>query len=284
VTDTWYYLVESSRLGPVTVERLRELFSKEKLQRGTLVWKAAMPGWTAAEEVPDFADVVPEDTPAPEVPPSPTEPATQSDASAESEAAPSFPELLAAEGLENSSRSRVIDGVNQVRPWVRYFARMIDQTLALAIYLSSIPHLGTELTPLSPFFALLPIALWMLLESLFLSSIGTTPGKWLLRIEVRSGTGELPSLEQSLRRSLYLWVMGLAMGLPMVVLLAQLLGYRQLTQAGVTTWDRSSGCVVRHHALDPHRIGLAVSVALLALLWAASALAPLMPPTMLPSS
>ncbi len=249
-------------MGPVPVERLQTLLSSGDLPGDTLVWKRSMESWTPLTQIESLRDFVPDE--APTIP----EPSRAD----EEETTGSFPPP----DLETPLRPHL--RAEQVRPWVRYFARQLDFALALAIYLSVVPHLAPGFVSIaSPFFALPPVAIWVLLESVFIASAGTTPGKWILRIEIRGRDGAYPSFQASLQRAVSVWIRGLAMGLPILILFTQILGYRELTQQGITPWDRAGQLEVRHGHLDGARITLAVSVFLALALWASISLAPLMP-------
>ena len=71
------------------------------------------------------------------------------------------------------------------RPWVRFWARMIDYTLfylaiwvARGVFFKFPPIFGHT------FFWMVLVFLWSFLEAAFLCSNGKTPGKWLLKTSV----------------------------------------------------------------------------------------------------
>jgi len=61
----WFFAEGPSQMGPVTRQELGDALSR--LPAGTLVWRAGMPTWAAAESVPELADLV--RRPAPPPPP-----------------------------------------------------------------------------------------------------------------------------------------------------------------------------------------------------------------------
>lgn len=79
-----------------------------------------------------------------------------------------------------------------VRPWVRYWARMLD------VYLACILG-GVAIGVFAPnalaqpgsdqLFGIACIFAWIFIESLLLSTMGTTLGKWLLNIQLVSPSG-----------------------------------------------------------------------------------------------
>lgn len=49
---SWFYASEGQQKGPCSDAELRDLYTRRKLTRDTLVWAEGMPGWTKAGEVP----------------------------------------------------------------------------------------------------------------------------------------------------------------------------------------------------------------------------------------
>ncbi|EGO65753.1 RDD family protein [Acetonema longum] len=92
--------------------------------------------------------------------------------------------------------------------WFRFFARKMDLILfgfSLGIIRAAI--FGTD-EATAPFKELIMVMLMsIVLESVLLSLFGTTPGKWLFNIRiVNAESGTKPSLSQSLRRSVKVWL------------------------------------------------------------------------------
>jgi hypothetical protein len=144
-----------------------------------------------------------------------------------------------------------------VRPWVRYFARYIDSftfsfLLRFLQEVNSIyffPNSALE-SGLSIFFLWIFIDfLWILIESSFLSSWGTTFGKWLLGIKVRNHEGGKLTYFTALKRSTLVWFKGLGMGLPIVTLFTLISAYITLTEKGITTWDQDCHLIVTHQKI-----------------------------------
>jgi len=99
---------------------------------------------------------------------------------------------------------------------------------------------------------------------------GRSPGKWLFGLQVVDVDGHPPGLRLALARELHVWVRGLALGLPVVSLLALGLSYRSLSRHGRTAWDRALGLDVRVEPFDRVR-GLSAACGLVlaaVLLWA----------------
>jgi hypothetical protein len=108
------------------------------------------------------------------------------------------------------------------------------------------------------------------IESLLLSTIGTTPGKWLFKIRLIPPSGERPKYSTALSRSLKVWWRGLGMGFPFVSLITMTIAYEKLKKNGITTWDKDGGFIVVHERIGPLRVIVAaaffISILLLELL------------------
>jgi len=148
----------------------------------------------------------------------------------------------------------------QVRPWVRWWARMFD------LYIFSLVG-GTILGLVAPsalrlvaednnqFLAgMIMIFAWVFVESLLLSSFHTTPGKWIFRTKISMASGESITYASAFNRSLEVWWRGLGMGFPVVPLITSIVAYRQLKRNGVTPWDKEGGFVIAHEPIGVPRI------------------------------
>lgn len=158
--------------------------------------------------------------------------------------------------------------VTEVRPWVRYWARMIDNWLAFALFFFILifvfamlavtdrlsPNLVAQLQELEVLFILPTLFVWVFCEALLLSTWGTTPGKWLLRVTVRDIEGKKPTFFAALKRSLGVWSRGEAFGIPLVTLITGFIAYRTLTDESRTRWDANGGFVVTHETIGWVRI------------------------------
>lgn len=147
--------------------------------------------------------------------------------------------------------------VRQHHPWRRLFARMVDSTTgAIVMFMLLMFALSTTMPEQAvgiikaienPIIASIVAGLvWVPAEALLLSSFGTTPAKWLFGIRVVHADGSVLSFSESLNRSMLVFVQGLGLGVPFVVLFTQLFAYRRLTETGTTLWDTSSSAVVFH--------------------------------------
>lgn len=95
---------------------------------------------------------------------------------------------------------------------------------------------------------LLFFCLW---EPLFLSSAGTTPGKWIMGIRVRRNEGEKLSFFQALNRFCRVWFVGMGAGVPLLSLILMLMARAKFAADGVTAWDQSLDVRVEHRRRHP---------------------------------
>ncbi|MBI3609845.1 MAG: RDD family protein [Nitrospirae bacterium] len=236
----WHYLTENGRVGPVPESRLKEMLDAGALRPQTLVWSDLLAEWTPASKI-RFSGhetvVVLKDPPEPPIDLSP-EPAQTTHAS----------------------------DIPQVRPWIRFWARQIDITLASLnmgflfgglVFLGIIPAPLVQpilnfATNLSPRFSdilsiMLTVLVWIPIEASLLSRWGTTPGKWLLNITLRDPEGRKLIFPAAFKRGVWVWWRGMGAGFPIVSFFTLCAAFGDLTSAeGKTTWDRDGGFVISH--------------------------------------
>jgi hypothetical protein len=120
------------------------------------------------------------------------------------------------------------------------------------------PHAFDTLGRAQLFGLVVPFA-WVFIESLLLSTTGTTPGKWLFKIRLIAPSGQKPNCSAALSRSFKVWWRGCAMYLPLATFLTQLIAYGNLMKNGITTWDKDEGFSVSHERIGPVRLSVAVA-------------------------
>lgn len=227
----WYESATGERTGPVPEAEIRRLLAAGEIHSQTLVWCYGMPDWAPIAEVSSIY----------QPPPLPHE------RSAEVQYQPKV--------HARSSRSGP-----QVRPWVRFWARNLDYGFAsIALGLLAAILAPSLLEVNASAFALVTIFAWVFVESWLLSTWGTTPGKWLLRVSVHTPDDRRPSYSTALNRSFLVWWRGMAAGIPLVQLFTAIHAYEVLTKTGRTTWDRDTKLEVTHEVIDAPRAILAVA-------------------------
>lgn len=147
----------------------------------------------------------------------------------------------------------------QIRPWVRFWARQLDYSfggLILAVLDTFLLEVNDTAFPFIVIFA------WVFVESWLLSAWGTTPGKFLLRVSVRTPDGRCPSFSTALKRSFLVWLRGTGMGIPIVNLITAKHAYDILTKQRHTTWDHDTKLVVTHKIIGANQIILTIAYAI----------------------
>lgn len=162
---------------------------------------------------------------------------------------------------EENNIIHVDESVPQIRPWVRYWARMIDYSICgffIGLILGIIsPSLLTM--PAIPL-GMLICFIWLFIEAFLLSTWGTTPGKWLLRIMISDSSGTRLSFNNAIKRSFFCWLTGLGTGFPLISLVTLIYSYRNLDGIGTTLWDTKSNSIVSHQKIGQPRAIVAALV------------------------
>jgi hypothetical protein len=154
----------------------------------------------------------------------------------------------------------------RAHPWRRWFARITDVSLA-ALVIGLVVGIADPTSPLfetsGVVWNLLALLVWVPVDGLLLATFGSTPGKRLLGMSVRTeaGDGGRLDLGQALNRSFRVWFFGLGAGIPIVSLITMVVAHERLKKNGTTSWDRDVGAVVLHRPVTVE------AMVLLALLW-----------------
>lgn len=153
--------------------------------------------------------------------------------------------------------------VSQVRPWVRYFARLVDIFIFSLLAGFTIGMFAPGMLVIPEFLLTIGILfVWVFQEAILLANCGTTPGKWLFNIRVRSSNGQKLQFSEALNRSFSVWLNGMGAGIPVVSFITQLSSRSKLKRDGITAWDEQGGYVVTHG-----KIGVLKSMAIAMILF-----------------
>jgi uncharacterized RDD family membrane protein YckC len=222
--ENWYYAdAQGNQSGPISQDALFKQIHAGRITAETLLWTESLEAWTPAGDL----AVLDQAKHRLEPPPPP----------------PSFVQRPVAT-LQPSLPN----------PFHRFLARQLD---FLIFQFLVVQALGAEVfgPEMNIFAWLIGMYLaWALIEGLLIHFVGQTPGKWLMRIELRDARGKRLSLFNSLRRSFDVALRGVGLGLPYAHYFAMLFGLYQLTSRGITPWDRSAGVVVLHRPLEFMRL------------------------------
>jgi hypothetical protein len=121
------------------------------------------------------------------------------------------------------------------RPWRRLFARLLDYTTVMCVVLGFIALTGEEwsMWKLVPYTPLVVMPLLVTLEALLLRAFGTTPGKALYGLSLRSTPDNEKSIPfwAALLRSLRATISA-------TLLVPLWFSYRSVKRTGTAAWDR----------------------------------------------
>ena len=123
----------------------------------------------------------------------------------------------------------------------RWFDHLIYQTiLIIGLRLGGVPIFPDPNNPPSGVMIvglLLPV---IIMEGALVSSLGVTPGKWLLNLQVMTNTGRLLTTGQAMIRSMRVWVLGMGMREPFILILGHLFNLWIVKKKGAPLWDLTS--------------------------------------------
>ncbi len=249
--EAWFYGKGGDPIGPHTPSEMRELFASGDLEARDLVWTEGMENWAEARTL-DFLRPGP---------PSSQPPAHEEtdiprpiETTDEPDLAPPRRDFSPRAFL----RAEVQKEGSQVRPWVRYFARMIDITVGQTFIFMTSGNLDLlHNLPTMPKHVMYFLFGWVLIETCLMSTWGTTPGKWLMKIQVTDAQGRKLEMTQAFRRSLQVWIRGMGMGIPILSLITLMMSHGRLVQDGSTRWDQLGNLKVVHGRFTFRRIALA---------------------------
>jgi len=128
--------------------------------------------------------------------------------------------------------------------WSRFFARTVDGLfLILVSYMfgsAMIEGWVAVVLHTIMLLALCPLEAW------FISRWGMTPGKWVFRVRIVHRDNRLLTYNEALGRAFKVLASGMALGLPFLQVLFNVLAYRELVDTGNTSWDRAYSSQVQH--------------------------------------
>jgi len=224
----WYYTSFNHRKGPYSIEELYRLYSAGEVRLQTTVFSEALGGWHPLGELFNVTNV---DEPEP----------------VRREKELDIPPAAEDEGVV-------------ARPWVRFFARMIDYflfSLVLGIIFGA-AHVRTSTTSISMIVMTASITFaWCFIEAALLCSWGSTPGKALLGTHLRKKSGTKMTYSEGLSRALSVWLVGLGCTLPLVVIVTMIVACVKLSNNKITSWDARGEILVQHKKLSWWRILIA---------------------------
>ena len=266
----FYLSIGGEKLGPYSIFKVSELIESEEASAETLVWHAGMKEWKPLKEVPAlenlFKHVKPQDKEAAESEPFEMPPVPEG-----------IPDGSGA-ATATIADAKVALATN-VRPFVRFWARMFDYTLVSVIvfllsdvempqpiqgesfsdllnrYMAEMQKPEALLLARTQFFAMIG---WHFLEGVLLHVLGTTPGKALFGIRVRQEDGSRLQPLKSVGRSFYVYLLGVGLYQVPFILIGMVFSFFRLMSTGDCLWDQHLGNKVEYAKLGGVRIMLAI--------------------------
>ena len=249
----WHYEKNNQSHGPVSEAELLNLISDGSIRKDTLVWSHPMTEWAHASSIDGLKSAFP--LKPPPLPGQGTPPPLPRKESSPFEP----PHKLTPDPLQPPlPRSRQYstygapppppaeEHVPQIRPWVRFFARLFDYyffVIVIGIIFEIVdPDSIIFDHPIA--YSVVIFFVWIFIESLFLSQFGATLGKMFLKTRVVDRNGNKPSYSDALRRSFGVWLKGEAIGFPIAYFVTWFISYKRLMGKGKTAWDDDGGFTV----------------------------------------
>lgn len=236
--DGWWYAIEDTRKGPVSLEHLRELLIERKVSEGTLVWREGLDNWGPLSEVPELNNII-------------------------KSIPPDLPKLSEVEKLTS---------LPPAGPWRRFFARSVDMWVIVVPMSIAAVYVGSTASaqfsswiqqPVSQvLFGWLLTPLILLIEALIYALFGTTPGKTLLGVVIGTTNRQPLSAKQYLQRLIGVYWYGYATGIPIISLFTLARQRSHLKSGRQATYDEGK-YQAKAHKLSVARALLASAIVII---------------------
>ncbi len=234
-----WIIEDGEKKGPFEDYKIREMIREGEIEEDTRVWHEGAEGWLPAKEISVLEGEFVKDEITP--PPIPIE----------------MPPFLA---------------------WRRFGARVFDYFLYLLILVTVLRLAGFEPIPDqssqgSAWFIIGALVPAILMEAALITSFGFTPGKWLMSLRVESHLGKKLSTSLALIRSMRVWVLGMGMMHPILIVLGHGVTLWFGLKRGAPLWDLHSGFRVPGSEVQSGRVLLywvllaAIIGAIMGLMW-----------------
>jgi len=284
-----FYLTQNgSQRGPFRVFQVKEMLDRGEASPTDLGWHSGLDTWRPLREIDAIAPYLPSSAP----PPLPTE-ADGADKTSWSETPPSPAPTITMEDSVRGFRPPIADNKWHLfgrRALPRFLARCFDTMLWFALVCGA--GAATGLLPPTAFtfptligfwFVPLQSLAWVGVEAWLLSRFGTTPGKWLFNLHLRSVDGGLPPFMNALKRAFFIWVFAWGLGHSQWALFGSLISLMLFLQNGRMVWDHLVSTRLIHAAPRPaawiiFAVALGLYVAAKSLLVISQPLPPNLPP------
>ena len=215
-----WIIQDGKKLGPLEDYEVREMIREGKVSRDTRVWHEGADGWLSASDLGVLAN-----------------------------------EFVAPE----EKRELIQIRLTPFRAWPRLGARLIDYLIYESILHSFSILCGVNLWKGGDSSGWVVIGIVLpviLMEAAMVGSLGFTPGKWLLGLRVETLGGQRLSTGQAFVRSMRVWVLGMGMFIPLMMIIGCCMSLWFGKKKGGMLWDLQSGFQVKGEQLTRKRIAL----------------------------
>lgn len=266
-SDRYFIARLTGQEGPLSLEQVRVGLRNGRYTGKEMSWSESQAGeWMALNERPEFSSTPLRDEEIDELPafkaePRPADPPPRPLEIDLASLRRTEPRQFTTEQIELVQRAGIA--------WRRFLARQVDITVCgMLVVLLWRPASQEAFMAAYGLVALLVIALCPWVESLFIATLGNTPGKALLKLRLVRDDGQRPDFALALKRNLHVWIRGLALGLPLLNLVACVLSFNQYTRSGRTHWDLLAGTTVIAAPISHARLGIILGVFIAAAVFA----------------
>lgn len=253
-----FYLTQNgTRRGPFRVFQVKEMLDRGEASPADLGWHSGLDGWRPLRDIDAIAPYLPsaapppaesaDDVGAPEATPTPRPPDPDPVAPA-----PAQGRGLRPPGAESKWH------LFGLRALPRFLARCFDTMLWFSLVCGAgavtgllPPSAFTFPTLISFWFVPLQSLAWVFVEAWLLSRFGTTPGKWLFNLHVRSVDGGLPPFMNALKRAFFIWVFAWGLGHSQWAMFGSIISLMLFLQNGRMVWDYLVSTNLVHAAPRP---------------------------------
>ena len=287
--QVWFYEKDGKPSGPVSEIELWDLLNTGEITKDSLVWKEPMEKWLPFSQVQELRIPprpkpppmpVPEEVPVSEDPSfkAPPEPEKEEKEKTYEQVEKVVFKTPEYQGGETTTIDAEYEEVDQVRPWVRFLARMTDyyifsmlvsllisllfpdfmeqmsEMLAQQVSVQDSEAAGLQSILFVVIVRIVVTFIWVFIEAYTISKYGTTFGKNLLGTRVLDKDGELLPYDRSLKRSYGVWLKGMGAGFILISWVTMLFGYQMLKRDGVNSWDKDADSKIVHSYFSTRRL------------------------------
>ena len=241
--------IDGQKVGPLTIYDVREKLRREQISPDTKAWVKGMEQWQPLRELDPLKESI------------------------EIHIADASDKEITISDQERTElgRQTILHNADKPRPWLRFWARLIDAPILLApglilIYqifgaevltvmlvpawvLAEPPSVIPSVTDWATLFVIIA-ASWTITETLLLTYFQKTPGKWCMNIRIQKENGEGINFSLALKRSAFVFVFGMGLGEPILRIACHIIAYLKLTREGETYWDKKCKVKIIHGSVN----------------------------------